>query len=37
MDSWDGYEYGDEGWKTTIWHRLPESETDSVHFTCEDA
>lgn len=37
MDSWDGSEWGDIGWKTTVWHRLPESETERVVLPCEDA
>ena len=37
MDTWDGYEYGDSGWKTRAWFRLPESETERVVLPCEDA
>jgi predicted O-methyltransferase YrrM len=37
MDTWDGYEYGDSGWRTTVYFRLPESETERVVLPCEDA
>ncbi len=37
MDTWEGYEYGDDGWKTTIYYRLPESESERVELPCEDA
>jgi len=37
MDSWQGFEYGDEGWMSAIFIRLPESEVDRVEFENEDA
>jgi predicted O-methyltransferase YrrM len=37
MDSWDGYEWGDEGWKSCCWTRLPESNIERVEFETEDA
>lgn len=37
MDSWQGFEYGDEGWMSAIFIRLPESETNRVEFENEDA
>jgi hypothetical protein len=37
MDSWDGFSWGDDGWATSVWIRLPESETDRVEFENEDA
>lgn len=37
MDTWDGYTWGDDGWKTTAWKRLPESVVERVEFESEDA
>jgi hypothetical protein len=37
METWEGMEWGDSGWATTIWHRFPESETERVELECEDA
>lgn len=37
MDTWDGYEWGDEGWTTAVWHRSEYSIVDRVEFPNEDA
>lgn len=37
MDTWDGYEWGDENWKTAIWHRSEYSIVDRIEFPNEDA
>jgi hypothetical protein len=37
MDTWYGMEWGDSGWSTSVWIRLPESEVNRVEFENEDA
>lgn len=37
LDTWDGYEWGDSGWKTAIWHRAEYSNITPVIFPNEDA
>lgn len=37
MDTWEGYSYGDSGWLSTCYVRLPESDVTFVEFETEDA
>jgi hypothetical protein len=37
MESWDGYSFGDDGWLTTVFLRLLESEVERVEFPNADA
>jgi hypothetical protein len=37
MDTWTGFEYGDEGWSSVVWFRKQESDAERVELECEDA
>jgi predicted O-methyltransferase YrrM len=37
LDSWDGLEWGDSGWKSVVWQRGIQSEVRRVIFPNEDA